>query len=185
MYGDGAGRAGYSDLAKGHTALFRDGEKVADTEDLVGEFALPSEAADYRLEMSAERAGPAALSTRVEVAWTFRSAHVTGTRAARMPLSTVQFAPPVDERNTAPAGQAVTVPITVRAQPGSAAGANRGLDVEVSYDDGATWSAATVRDGSALVTHPGAAGFVSLRATATDTAGNTVRQTVIRAYAIA
>ena len=185
MYGDGAGRAGYSELAEGHTALLRDGEKVAETDQLFNEFTVPPEAADYRLEMSAERDGPAALSTRVDVVWTFRSAHVAGTRPARMPLSTVQFAPPVDERNAAPAGQAVTVPVTVRAQPGSAAGANRDLSVEVSYDDGATWSAATVRDDAVVLTHPSTAGFVSLRATGTDTAGNTVRQTVIRAYATA
>ena len=36
-----------------------------------------------------------------------------------------------------------------------------------------------------MVNHPAMEGFVSLRAKAVDTAGNTVEQTVIRAYRIA
>ncbi|MEV4757671.1 hypothetical protein AB0J86_21515 [Micromonospora sp. NPDC049559] len=58
----------------------------------------------------------------------------------------------------------------------------RELAVEASYDDGATWNRVPVRDGAARVRHPAGAGFVSLRATAADGAGNTVRQTVVRAY---
>jgi hypothetical protein len=77
------------------------------------------------------------------------------------------------------------VPVTVQAQPGSAAGTSRDLVVEVSYDDGATWSRVPVHGGGAILRHPAAGGFASLRATSTDTAGNTVEQTVIRAYRIA
>jgi hypothetical protein len=39
--------------------------------------------------------------------------------------------------------------------------------------------------GVAIVKHPAGNGFVSLRAKSTDTAGNTLEQTVIRAYGIA
>jgi hypothetical protein len=57
----------------------------------------------------------------------------------------------------------------------------------VSYDDGKTWRpAAVTRAGDHFdvrVNHP-AAGYASLRAKATDSAGNTVEQTVIRAYTI-
>ena len=57
--------------------------------------------------------------------------------------------------------------------------------MDVSYDDGRTWTAAPVtaqgQSWSAAVRHP-ARGFVSLRARASDAAGNTVEQTVIRAY---
>jgi hypothetical protein len=38
--------------------------------------------------------------------------------------------------------------------------------------------------GVVVVKHPATAGFVSLRAASTDTAGNTVKQTIIRAYQI-
>ena len=185
LYGDGAGRAGYSSIAAGKITLYRGSAVVGSVEELTGEFQVPPAAADYRLEMSAERSGPATLSTRVSVAWTFRSAHVDGDEVARLPLSTVRFAPRVDSENSAPAGEAATIPVSVVAQPDSAAGANRSLAVEVSYDDGATWASAPVVAGQAAVTHPAGDGYVSLRATAVDAAGNTVTQTVIRAYKLA
>jgi hypothetical protein len=63
------------------------------------------------------------------------------------------------------------------------------LSVEVSFDDGVTWRGVpVVRFGQhafAAVTHPAQAGFVSLRARSADTDGNSVEQTVIRAYRIA
>ncbi|MDQ7904236.1 S8 family serine peptidase [Phytohabitans sp. ZYX-F-186] len=185
LYGDGAGRAGYSSIAAGEITLYRAGVRVASVAELTGEFEVPPEAADYRLEMSAERSGPATLSTRVSVAWTFRSSHVSGDAAARLPLSTVRFAPRVDEQNAAPAGQTVTIPVSVVAQPDSTAGRNTSLTVDVSYDDGVTWARAPVAAGEATVTHPARDGYVSLRATAVDAAGNTVTQTVIRAYKLA
>ena len=61
------------------------------------------------------------------------------------------------------------------------------LAVDVSYDGGKTWSKAklvrTSADGwSALLRHPAGTGYVSLRASARDTAGNTVTQRIIQAY---
>jgi len=185
LYGDAAGRAGYSSIAAGEITLYRSSAEVASVDELTAEFEVPPEPADYRLEMTAERSGPATLSTRVSVAWTFRSSHVSGDAAARLPLSTVRFAPRVDEENAAPAGQATTIPVSVVAQPDSAAGPNSSLAVEVSYDDGVTWSPAPVTAGQATVTHPARDGYVSLRATAVDSLGNTVTQTVIRAYKLA
>jgi hypothetical protein len=52
----------------------------------------------------------------------------------------------------------------------------------VSFDDGASWRRVPVVAGTAIVAHPAGAGFAALRASATDTAGNTVEQTIIRAY---
>jgi hypothetical protein len=43
---------------------------------------------------------------------------------------------------------------------------------------------APVHDGMVLVPHPKGDGYVSLRATATDSEGNSVIQAVIRAYRI-
>jgi hypothetical protein len=63
------------------------------------------------------------------------------------------------------------------------------LGVQVSYDDGATWTTApTQRDGDrghAVLHDPASAGFASLRISARDAAGDSVTQTVIRAYQIA
>jgi hypothetical protein len=62
-----------------------------------------------------------------------------------------------------------------------------GLEVQASYDDGATWQPAVVNPSGdhwvAAVTHPRGPGHVSLRATATDDAGNSTDQTIIHAYA--
>ncbi|WP_063746612.1 S8 family peptidase [Catenuloplanes japonicus] len=180
LYGDPSGRAGYSSLATGTVTLTRDGAAPDTAAGVTAEFTVPPAPARYRLEVSASRGDPALLSTDVHVAWTFTSAHTT--EPTRMPLSTVGFAPPVDAASTAPAGTRVTFPVTVHRQPDSAAAANAQLTVSVSYDDGAHWSGTPVTSGTVTLTHPAAPGYVSLRATATDTSGNTVTQTVIRAY---
>jgi hypothetical protein len=61
------------------------------------------------------------------------------------------------------------------------------LTVQVSYDDGETWQRVVPRrtgsDWLALVQNPDR-GFVSLRAVAVDADGNSVDQTIIRAYRI-
>jgi hypothetical protein len=127
------------------------------------------------------------LSTSISAAWTFRSAEA-GETPVRLPLSTVRFSPRVDDNNVAPAGRAFAIPVTVERTTGSAAKANRTLTVEFSTDDGRTWQPATVRGTgdhrTAQVTNPAGAGFVSLRANATDAAGNTAAVTVLRAYAV-
>ncbi|MFJ9943006.1 hypothetical protein [Streptomyces erythrochromogenes] len=60
--------------------------------------------------------------------------------------------------------------------------------VEVSYDDGATWQRSDAeRRGAAWRTSlkaPKKAGFVSLRVTARASAGNSVAQTITRAFGL-
>ena len=109
------------------------------------------------------------------------------TTPARLPLSAVRFAPPLRVDNSAPAGQGFVVPVTGAAAARRAGRPGGELTVDVSYDGGKTWSKAklvrTAADGwSATVRHPAGAGYVSLRATARDTAGNTVTQRIIQAY---
>jgi hypothetical protein len=188
MFGDGAGRPGRSVTDAERITLYRNGAKVGESGLLDAVFEVPSAAADYRIEATAARGAPFSLSTRVDATWTFRSGPATGDTPVRLPLSTVRFDPSLDQENRAPAGRLFSVPVSVRPQPGSAAGRTRSLTVDVSYDDGVTWRKANVLavggTGVVLLQHPNRAGFVSLRAAATDRAGNTVRQTVIRAYAI-
>ncbi|MFI9847795.1 S8 family serine peptidase [Nonomuraea sp. NPDC051941] len=182
MFGDGRGSLGYSSRATGHTTLYRDGVLVGEAPSLTAHFSVPAGRAAYRLVAEAERGAPATLSTRVSVAWTFHSD--TTDALARLPVSVVSFTPELDARNTAPAGRIFTVPVSVRSLPGSAAGRARDLSVEVSYDDGATWAKAEVRNSRIVLRHPNGDGFVSLRAKSIDTSGNAVEQTVIRAYRI-
>jgi hypothetical protein len=129
------------------------------------------------------------LSTRVEASWTFSSARVPGEAPAPLPLMAVRFTAPVDLANQAAGGRPAVVPVTVQRMAGAAPARIRRLTVEASYDDGRTWRPAAVggHGASRLVVlwHPELAattGFVSLRATATDTAGNTVEETLVRAY---
>jgi subtilisin family serine protease len=64
------------------------------------------------------------------------------------------------------------------------------LELDASYDDGVTWTSVPVLRvpgsdrGLAVLRHPRAAGFVSLRARAADGQGNTVTHTTIRAYGL-
>ena len=183
MFGDGRGSLGHSSRAAEHVALHRDGESAGEADSLITDFTVPPGEAAYKLVARAERGAPASLSTSVSATWTFRSATVAKT--TRLPLSVVRFSPELDADNTAPAGRRFTVPASVRPMPGSTAGRTRGLTVEVSYDDGASWARARVQEGKVVLDHPTAQGFVSLRARSTDTAGNTVEQTVLRAYRIA
>jgi subtilisin family serine protease len=197
MYGDARGSLGYSSRATQRTALYRDGALVGEQPEIETSFTVPAREAAYRLVVESERGAPATLSTRVSGVWTFRSGHVAGDTPARLPVSVVRFSPALDAENSAPSGRRFTVPVTVQPLAGSTARPVKKLSVEVSYDDGATWakaenhgSAAAPRDpaginGSAIVLrHPAGDGFVSLRARAVDKAGNTVEQTVIRAYRI-
>ncbi|WP_237102340.1 S8 family serine peptidase [Nonomuraea sp. MG754425] len=184
MYGDGRGALGLSTRATQRTALYRDGVLVGEQPETRTSFTVPAGEAGYRLVVESERGAPATLSTRVSGVWTFRSGRVAGGAPARLPVSVVRFGPVLDAGNSAPSGRRFTVPVTVQPLEGSAARPVRRLSVEVSYDDGVTWTEAEVRGAAAVVRHPAGDGFVSLRARAVDRAGNTAEQTVIRAYRI-
>ena len=182
-YGDSAGRQLFRPVDQTIT-VYRNGEQIAQVPDPGATVEVPPERATYRVEVSAETGDQRIpLSTSVDVAWTFRSGHLDGPEP--LPVSVVRFTPRLDQHNTAPAGRGYVIPVDVQGQPGSDAAKLKRLTVAVSFDDGASWRRVPVIAGRfALVDHPAEAGFVSLRASATDRAGNTVEQTVIRAYAI-
>jgi subtilisin family serine protease len=169
LFGDAAGNAGQA--APVTLRLYRNGVEVPDE---YGWFVVPPEAADYRLTASATR--EAQVSTAVDVAWTFRSAHVDGT--ARMPVSVLRFTPALTG-DVAPYGRFV-VPVTLQRADGSHT-RPRHLVVDVSYDEGHTWQRATTHGDKVVLTHPAGARSVSLRASADDR-DTTVEQTIIRAY---
>jgi len=187
LYGDRAGHASLiARTDSSRTALYRNGTLVDEFPfSGLGEFPVPPEIADYRLEVADTRS-VGDLTTKLNAAWAFRSSHTDGDQFIKLPLSAVRFTPDLDANNAAPAGRAFDIQVTVEGQPGAPDAQVTELTREVSYDDGATWSKAPLRPGedgwTATVHHPRGGGFVSLRATATDTAGNTVTQTIIHAY---
>ncbi|MCW3814923.1 S8 family serine peptidase [Micromonospora sp. DR5-3] len=186
VFSDAAGHGGGSLVDTERTALYRNGTLVAEQPyPGYGEFEVPPGLANYRVETSATRS-VTDLSTEVSAAWTFRSGHVSGEDWARLPAMAVRFAPPLAVDNSAPAGRTFTIPVTVERQPGAPAATVAALTVDVSYDGGKTWRKADLHrqdaGWAAIVRHPAGPGYVSLRATARDSAGNTVSQRIIQAY---
>ncbi|MEU3453802.1 S8 family serine peptidase [Micromonospora sp. NPDC006766] len=182
LLGDSQGRAGFGQITSGHGALYRNGKLIAESDQGPGVSAgnVAPGAATFRFDGSLER--DARLTTKLSVSWTFRSAHTDKPQA--LPLTAVSFAPPLDDHNVGKAGRVAVYPVTITQTEGSAKVTK--LTVRVSYDDGKTWKNVPVlhHGGSwqVQVTHPKAAGFVSLKASGTDAKGNTFDQTVIRAY---
>ncbi|GGQ13967.1 hypothetical protein GCM10010140_50210 [Streptosporangium pseudovulgare] len=162
--------------------------------------------ADYRLVWNFASQANAQSQSRTE--WTFRAG--PGDTAAALP-DTVQCADPtrgcsflpllfvhwnlaLDFDSRAEAGQAFDVGFRVSHQEHQAPPTRVTATVEVSYDDGKTWSepkAATAGPGgtfTAPITHPDYSEpvrWVSLRVTAQAAGGGTVTQTNIRAYRLA
>ncbi|MEU8214932.1 S8 family serine peptidase [Micromonospora taraxaci] len=183
LFGDAMGRPASRDDRPMRIRLLRDGKEIGTSDSPWAEFAVPAAKAAYRLEATITRRAPDTLSTSVSVAWTFTSAYTASPQ--RLPLTTVRPVPVLDDTNTARAGRIMTIPVTLDRQADSKAAANRSLTVSASFDDGRTWVALPVLRDVALISHPRRAGFVALRLSATDTAGNTVTQTIQRAYRIA
>jgi hypothetical protein len=172
---------GHSATQPGRTVLYRDGRKVGESPAAGrGNFVVPPGAATYRLHAEAGR------STRISADWTFASSTVTGTYPAQLPLLAVRFAPKLDGHHRAPAGRPFAFAMYVQRNGAARATCVHSPTVQVSYDDGRTWQSAHVllsgHQWRVQVTHPAHARFVALRATARDYSGNTVRQTIIRAY---
>ncbi|MFE9689148.1 S8 family serine peptidase [Micromonospora sp. NPDC005806] len=183
LFGDATGRPASRDDLPVHFRLSRNGKEIATADGPYADFSVPADKAAYRLEATVTRGAPDTLSTSVSVAWTFTSAHTS--TPERLPLTTARPMPVLDDTNTARAGTTMTIPVALDQQAGSAAAPNRTLDVAASFDDGRTWVALPVLRGVARIAHPRRPGFVSLRLTATDVAGNMVTQTIQRAYRIA
>lgn len=186
FFSDAAGHAGVPDMmdgtATGVTSLYR-GEQLLATQHLPGRgtFWVSQQDSTFRLTTEVKRETSWwPTSTKINADWTFTAPFRQGRRTA-LPLLTARVEPPVDLTNTAPGGRAVTFPVTVTREDGPAT--IRSLSVEVSYDDGQTWHTATVSDGKVTLTHP-ANGFATLRVKAADSDGNTVTETITRAYRI-
>jgi subtilisin family serine protease len=182
LFSDSGGQAGYSRIASASTKLYLGDQLVGETPfDAFGFFpGLPAEARDYRLTAEATRLARFDLSPSVSAEWTFRSSQVDGVDA--LDLNVVRFSPKLDVNGSAPAGTPFIVPVALQDETGATTRPRR-LTVEVSYDEGGTWQRVpVVANLAAVLHHPAGAPSVSLRASAADRDGNTVKQTVIRAY---
>jgi hypothetical protein len=171
------------------------------------ELPLLAQAASYRLDW-AYQDWPYDTTATATVDWTFRSAPDPG--AARLPGQEV--CPPIPSQGCsylpllfigydlalnydgqAPAGQSFPVTFTVSCQQGEAPPSGVSATVSASFDNGKTWttpqSAASLGGGrfAAAIYQPPlsrTSGFVSLRITAHDGTGDSVTETLIKAYGL-
>ncbi|MCE6995060.1 S8 family serine peptidase [Saccharothrix sp. S26] len=183
LFGDRDGNEGYSRTTSARTALYRDGKLVGENDSSGhGVFAVPSGSASFRVRTEVTRAPEVSdFSTRIEVDWTFRSG--TTTRERRLPMSVVRFTPELDGTGSTPAHRPLTVPLVVDQQRGVDNPPLRNFRVDVSYDDGVSWTSLPVLGRAALVGNRAEPGtFVSLRVHADDGGDRALSQTVIRAY---
>jgi subtilisin family serine protease len=192
-FGDGnPGHFGTLLTDTARTTLYRDGTQVAQSGS-AGQirYRPPAAAATYRLDTEATQS-IFDTSTRITASWRFQAPALTATYTV-LPILAVRFAPEVDQTIRAPGGRPFQIPITVQRSvvPESAGGTPvpevASLTVEASQDDGASWQPVFLRKSAdqwtATLYHK-VSGFVSLRATAVDLAGNSVEQTIIRAYGL-
>lgn len=184
-----ANHQGWSGAATGETTVLRNGQQIGTTSPFVGfgDFPVTDEPATYEVRTEGTQ-DVEELSTTVRASWRFRS-QGGGEGQQALPMAAVRFAPDLDERNRVRAGRLFAFPVTVEQQAGATFGRPRALTVEASYDDGRSWYPVPLlgtgwQHRVAVVYHPRWASYVSLRASATDSAGNQVNQTIIRAYAL-
>ncbi|HEV2782809.1 MAG TPA: S8 family serine peptidase [Actinophytocola sp.] len=169
----------------GTTTLLRNGTEIGTSPvPGVGVFTVPDASGTYTVRVSADRAVPwSVVATHADVEWTFRDTVDPGTP---LPVLVVRTIGAVDAQSRAPAGRPFPLLLKAQHQPGQPAVRLAALRVEASYDDGRTWTVAPVVSGGdtglAVLRHPATPGFVSLRVGARDVDGNSVSQTVIRAY---
>jgi len=177
------------------STLFRNGERLAASSDFFPPFApvqVPAEVATYRYEQEEVR-GPSPLggpdifdlSTFVRAAWTFRSGHVAGEAPAILPLPTLRFQPELDDDNRA-TSPVIVLPVAIERPVRAATPRIERVTVEVSFDDGATWTSVpgALRGDRwfGIVVHPAGAAYASLRGTVRDVAGNAGEVTILHAY---
>ncbi len=143
---------------------------------------VPADRATYTVTADFPAPGPAEAFPPSRTAWTFTSA--PGEQV--LPLLDLDYTLPVSLANTMRAGSPTALWLGVRHQPGVTTGPVHDVRVELSYDDGAHWTAVPVHSllGGYVAgyRHPATAGFVGLRVTATDAQGNGIVQEVKRAY---
>ncbi|GHB04894.1 S8 family serine peptidase [Streptomyces termitum] len=167
------------------TTVYRDGVALGSAPYAAVAFPVVPQSAEYRVVTDVRRDGAGwATSTGVRTDWRFRSAGAEGMTV--LPVLSVDYRLGTDLTNGARAGSRTQVGLGVRHPKGLAA-APRIASVKLwaSADDGTTWREVRLDRGlNGSVANPSKAGFVTLRVTATDAAGNSVDQTVTRAYQV-
>ncbi|MFH8724697.1 S8 family peptidase [Streptomyces termitum] len=190
MWGDGTHHAepgSFGDL--GNLRLRRDGELIGENAWPFGAFEVPAEPGTYELEQNTTKLGNRnwARSTSVQSVWKFTSRLDETVYSQGVPILFPRYDLPADGLKTLAATDGQKIGLTVTGHAGYRPAALTSAALSYSYDGGTTWTEAPVtRQGdawSATVNHAGATGKqVTLKTELTDANGNSVTQTVVRAY---
>ncbi|MCX5415562.1 S8 family serine peptidase [Streptomyces sp. NBC_00059] len=191
---DGDGSRGGSDWgASGTLTLAKDGGKVSAWNAVGSGKTIPAPAGPgrYTLDADITRDQPyATLSTRVQSRWSFDSDTDDGAGTV-LPLMAVRFTPHgLDASGGAPRHATTRVDVAVQRAPGAVEATVGPAELEVSWDDGATWHAVKITAGRhgtpshADLTAPRGASYATLRATVAASDGSAVKQTVTRAFQV-
>jgi subtilisin family serine protease len=185
-YADGDGHVGYLGwpypTTNYHLTLQKGDTSLGEYDYFFGNWEVAAEPTKYQMRYAVDFADPYRLSRRLESVYTFTT---SADQEGELPLTSIGFNPDLALDNSSRAGSMLTIPLTFAQQ--ATAGRVKSAKVSVSFDDGDTWVAVPTaeRHGeyTATVWQPkDKSGFVSLRATAVDSEGNTVTTTVYRAY---
>ncbi|MFF4172837.1 S8 family serine peptidase [Streptomyces sp. NPDC001744] len=190
MWGDNTHYAlpgSFGDL--GNLRLRRDGELIGESAWPSGVFDVPAEAGTYTLEQNTTKIGSKvwARSTSVNSVWKFTSKLDENVYSQGIPILFPRYDLPEDGLKTLAATDGQHIGLTVTGHAGYTPAPLTSARLSYSYDGGATWTGARVSQQggrwTATVNHAGATGKpVTLKAELTDANGNSVTQTVVRAY---
>ncbi|MFI9598465.1 S8 family serine peptidase [Streptomyces sp. NPDC052043] len=173
------------------TAVYLDGQ-VAGQGTGATAYVADAPAAEHTYRLVTDTAldpGRWRLATRGHAEWTFRSSATPEDHWTTLPLINLAFDVGTDLAGDVRGG--VRVPVGVRARyvaDATGTGTVRDGGLEVSYDEGVTWRPVPLTGGHGswrgTLSVPRGAAFVSLRATAGDDRGSSVRQEVVRAVGV-
>lgn len=175
---------GFSATTSQVARLLMNGKPYGSADTEFGIYTVPPAGATFTYSLT-EKRDVSPFSTEVDSSWTFPSGHV-GASPVGLAMTALRFAPALDQFNRAPGGQEFKLPLFLQAQFGNTLPQTRRVTVDVSYDDGKTWTRVPVTGGgadwTATLHHPDGTGYVSLRGTATDVQGGSTSVTIIHAY---
>ncbi|MGW3659868.1 S8 family peptidase [Streptomyces sp. NPDC005151] len=172
---------------KAMVRVYQDEKLLTETTRAMMMLPVSPDPATYRITMDTSHPAWFPLSTETSTAWTFRSAR-PASGEEKLALLWPKYGFDLDAENTAKGGNTYDFDLAFALQTGVTTPDIDGVEVEMSTDDGATWSPTTVKTKSdghykVSVRNP-AKGYVSLRVKAQDTNGSKIEQTLIKAYAV-
>ncbi|WP_426363720.1 S8 family serine peptidase [Streptomyces sp. E-08] len=189
----GFGNVWSDDTMTQYTEVYVNGVRV-DRKKSSGAYAwdAPAEEATYKVVTdTALDADRWRLGTKGHSEWTFRSAETPSDKVTYLPMLNLGLDVDTDLNGDVRAGGKLPVGISAEYVKGAAGTGTIGTGtLEVSYDEGATWTKVALKKSShgaswtGELRIPKGAGSVSLRAGASDDRGGSVTQELIRAVGV-